>query len=177
MEEIWKTIDECEDYQISNYGRVKSFKYDKINGKVMKPYKTTKGYLQIDLSLDGRKRKNRIHLAIHRLVAKAFIPNPDNLPQVNHKDEDKTNNYVNNLEWCTNEYNCTYGTHVERVTEQIRVPIYSIDENGNVENFPGVREASRQMFERFGKYGNISAVLCGRQKTSLGRQWFYSKSA
>ena len=111
MQEIWKTIEECEDYQISNMGRIKSFKNDKVNGKIMKPYKTTNGYLQIDLSLDGRKRKNRLHLAIHRLVAKAFIPNPDNLPQVNHKDEDKTNNCVTNLEWCTNEYNSNYGIY------------------------------------------------------------------
>ena len=88
MEEIWKPIG-YEGYEVSNLGRVKSYKYNKINGKIMKPYKATKGYLQIDLQLDGRKRENRVHLAIHRLVAMAFIPNPDNLPQVNHKDEDK----------------------------------------------------------------------------------------
>ena len=78
MEEIWKPI-EYEGYEVSNLGRVKSYKYDKINGKIMKPYKDTKGYLQIDLQLDGRKRKSRKHLAVHRLVAITFIPNPDNL--------------------------------------------------------------------------------------------------
>ena len=176
MQEIWKTIEECEDYQISNMGRVKSFKNDKVNGKIMKPYKTTKGYLQIDLSLDGRKRKNRLHLAIHRLVAKAFIPNPDNLPQVNHKDEDKTNNCVTNLEWCTNEYNSNYGTGKERSAEKHRTSIYSIDSNGNIEYFSGVRVAEREMRERYGKKGNISNVLNGKQKTSLGRQWFYEEN-
>lgn len=177
MEEIWKPIEECPDYHISNFGRIKSFKYDKINGKIIKPSECTKGYLQLDLRLDGRKGKNRVHLAVHRLVARAFIPNPDNLPQVNHKDENKTNNNVENLEWCTSEYNCNYGTHVERVTEKIRVPIYSVDEDGNIEYFSGVREAERKMMERFGKHGNVSAALVGRQKTSLGRRWFYQDAS
>ena len=115
MEEIWKPINDYPGYEISNLGRVKSYKMDKINGKIMNPYKTTKGYLQIDISLDGRARKNRRHLAIHRLVAIAFLPNPNNYPQVNHKDENKENNCVNNLEWCTNDYNCHYGTKIEDV--------------------------------------------------------------
>lgn len=155
MEEIWKPIG-YEGYEVSNLGRVKSYKYDKINGKIMKPYKNTKGYLQIDLQLDGRKRENRVHLSVHRLVAIAFIPNPDNLPQVNHKDEDKTNNCVDNLEWCTNDYNAHYGTHIERVAEKIRVPIYSVDKQGNIEHFPSVREADRIVS---GKEYGISAPI------------------
>ena len=120
MEEIWKPINDYPGYEISNLGRVKSYKMDKINGKIMNPYKTTKGYLQIDISLDGRARKNRRHLAIHRLVAIAFLPNPNNYPQVNHKDENKENNCVNNLEWCTNDYNCHYGTKIERCAQSTR---------------------------------------------------------
>ena len=122
MEEIWKSFG-YEDYEVSNFSRVKSYKYDKENGKIMKPYRDTKGYLQIDISLDGRKRKNRKHFVIHRLVAEAFIPNPDNLSQVNHKDENKENNRVDNLEWCTNEYNSRYGTKSERVAEKTRKPV------------------------------------------------------
>lgn len=172
MEEIWKLIG-YEGYEVSNLGRVKSYKYDKINGKIMKPYKNTKGYLQIDLQLDGRKRENRVHLSVHRLVAIAFIPNPDNLPQVNHKDEDKTNNCVDNLEWCTNDYNAHYGTHIERVAEKIRVPIYSVDKQGNIEHFPGVREADRIVSgKEYGISAPISMCLNGKRKTAYGRQWF-----
>lgn len=172
MEEIWKPIG-YEGYEVSNLGRVKSYKYDKINGKIMKPYKNTKGYLQIDLQLDGRKRENRVHLSVHRLVAIAFIPNPDNLPQVNHKDEDKTNNCVDNLEWCTNDYNAHYGTHIERVAEKIRVPIYSVDKQGNIEHFPGVREADRIVSgKEYGISAPISMCLNGKRKTAYGRQWF-----
>ena len=172
MEEIWKPIG-YEGYEVSNLGRVKSYKYDKINGKIMNPYKNTKGYLQIDLQLDGRKRENRVHLAVHRLVAIAFIPNPDNLPQVNHKDEDKTNNCVDNLEWCTNDYNAHYGTHIERVAEKIRMPIYSVDKQGNIEHFPGVREADRIVSgKEYGISAPISMCLNGKRKTAYGRQWF-----
>ena len=172
MEEIWKPIG-YEGYEVSNLGRVKSYKYDKINGKIMKPYKNTKGYLQIDLQLDGRKRENRVHLSVHRLVAIAFIPNPDNLPQVNHKDEDKTNNCVDNLEWCTNDYNAHYGTHIEHVAEKIRMPIYSVDKQGNIEHFPGVREADRIVSgKEYGISAPISMCLNGKRKTAYGRQWF-----
>lgn len=176
MEEIWKSFG-YEDYEVSNFGRVKSYKYDKVNGKIMKPYLDTKGYLQIDLQLDGRKRQNRIHLAVHRLVAKAFIPNPDNLPQVNHIDEDKTNNRVDNLEWCTNEYNCNYGHHGENIAKKTRKPVYSIDKDGNIENFDGVRVAARAMTGNPNHSGgDIVNVINGKRKTAYGRQWFWGTS-
>lgn len=173
MEEIWKPIEECNDYYISNFGRIKSFKYDKVNGKIMKPSRTTKGYLQLDLQLDGRKRQNRVHLAVHRLVARAFIPNPDNLPQVNHKDENKENNRVDNLEWCTNKYNSIYGTKSERVAQKTRKPIYSIDRDGNVEEFDGMRVAARKITGNPNVSGStIGDVIKGKRKTAYGRQWF-----
>lgn len=176
MEEIWKPIEECKDYHISNFGRIKSFKYDKENGKIIKPSRTTKGYLQLDLRLDGRKGEHRVHLAIHRLVAKAFIPNPNNLPQVNHKDEDKTNNHVDNLEWCTNEYNANYGTKSERVTQKRRKPVYSIDSDGNIEHFKGLRDAGRKMSGNLNNSGSsIKYVILGKHKTAYGRKWFYAE--
>lgn len=173
IEEIWKPIEGYNGYMISNFGNVKSYKVDKINGKLMKPYRSTKGYLQIDISLDGRKREHRVHLAVHRLVASAFIPNPDNLPQVNHKDENKTNNCVDNLEWCTNEYNANYGTKSERVAQKTRTPVYSIDKDGNIEEFEGVRVAARSLTgDPNAASSIISSVLNGKYKTAYGRQWF-----
>lgn len=176
MEEIWKPIEECKDYYISNLGRIKSFKYDKVNGKIMKPSRSTKGYLQLDLRLDGRKSQNRVHLGVHRLVARAFIPNPDNLPQVNHKDENKENNCVDNLEWCTNEYNATYGTKSERVAQKRRKPVYSIDENGNIEEFSGLRVAARAMSGNPNDSGSvIGQVAMGKRSSAYGRRWFYKE--
>lgn len=115
MEE-WRSIQGYEGlYEVSSYGRVKSLeRYKSNNGgiqllkeKILRPHNTKKGYLTVQL------RNKRF--TVHRLVAQAFIPNPDNLPQVNHKDEDKTNNNVTNLEWCTAKYNSNYGTAIERM--------------------------------------------------------------
>ena len=115
MEE-WKSIPGYEGlYEVSSYGRVKSLeRYKSNNGgiqlikeKILKPHNTKKGYLTVQFH-------NKI-FKVHRLVAQAFIPNPDNLPMVNHKDEDKTNNNVDNLEWCTAKYNSNYGTSIERM--------------------------------------------------------------
>lgn len=94
MKEIWKNIIEDNNYMISNLGNV----YSKRNKIILKPYKTRKGYLRIMLS-------NKKRYLIHRLVAQAFIPNPENAPQVNHIDGNKQNNSVYNLEWCTQSEN------------------------------------------------------------------------
>ena len=103
--EIWKDILGYEGlYQVSNYGRVRSLKYGKE--KILKQQINTDGYLHIDL-YKNKKRKN---YNVHRLVTIAFLENPNNYPQVNHKDENKQNNHIDNLEWCDYKYNCNYGT-------------------------------------------------------------------
>ena len=103
-------------YQISSKGRVKQLAYTDAKGnkrkeKIMKNKKDKHGYLFIALT----KNYKRNYFSIHRLVALCFIPNPNNLPQVNHIDENKLNNTIGNLEWCTSKYNINYGNHNERV--------------------------------------------------------------
>lgn len=122
MQEIWKDIPGFENiYQVSNIGNVKTLdKYVnssiKNNNKVKRKTKILKqynknGYLQVSLS----KENKRYYFGVHRLVAMAFLPNTNNLPQVNHKDENKLNNKVDNLEWCSAKYNCNYGTRNSKI--------------------------------------------------------------
>ena len=91
--------------------------YEKpITGKQMKQSLHTKGYKTVTLTKDGKSKT----CFVHRIVAEAFIDNPDNMPMVNHKDEDKTNNFLENLEWCTASYNRTYGKAVEKHAKTLR---------------------------------------------------------
>lgn len=122
-EEIWKPVLGYEGlYEVSSYGRVKSVdryvkacyeKYRLHKGKVLSPAKDRYGYLSVVLSYNGKHKT----ITVHILVAQAFIPNPDDLPIINHKDEDKTNNRVENLEWCTAKYNMNYGTRNIRIKD------------------------------------------------------------
>lgn len=108
MKEKWKDIKGYEGlYKISNTGLVSSLHYRKSNKEqILKCGSDKDGYLQVNLCKNGKHKNHKIH----RLVAIHFIENPNNLPQINHKDENKTNNNVDNLEWCTNKYNNNYGT-------------------------------------------------------------------
>ena len=110
MKEIWKDIKDYPNYQVSNLGNVKNIKTNKI----LKPFNTSNEYLKVALSKNGISKQ----FFIHRIVAKAFIPNPNNLPEVNHiKEFEKTNNKVDNLEWCNHSYNQNYGTRNKRVAK------------------------------------------------------------
>ena len=125
LNEIWKKVPYYEGYEVSNYGRVRSidrYVIDKNGvrtfkeGKYLTKHDNGNGYLTVTLSNNGKYKQEYVH----RIVALAFIPNPDKKPQVNHKDEDKQNNYIENLEWVTCKENNNYGTHTERVQATMR---------------------------------------------------------
>ena len=116
--EEWRKIPNYPDYyEVSNLGRIRrTFYYKKGTVvKILVPYIPDNGYARIKIQYPHRK--NTILKPIHRMVALAFLPNPDNLPCINHKDECKYNNRVDNLEWCTYKYNCNYGTGIQRCSE------------------------------------------------------------
>lgn len=123
MIEEWRPIEGYEGlYEVSNTGQVRSLdmyvksrygNYRLHKGKVLSPAKDTNGYLKVNLCYDGKDKIIRVH----RLVAQAFIPNPDNLLEVNHKDEVKSNNCVENLEWCDRKYNINYGSRKDKVRD------------------------------------------------------------
>ena len=118
MAEVWKDVVGYEGlYQVSNLGRLKSAPRPRTKGGLLKPQYDRKGYLTFGLCKNGKSKMAKIH----RLVAEAFIPNPGKLPEVNHKDEQKDNNCVENLEWCTTQYNSNYGTRVARIAATKRV--------------------------------------------------------
>ena len=112
MKEIWKDVKGYEGkYLISNTGKVKSL----TRNRLLKPV-IQKGYMYIHLC---KNSKDKAYL-LHRLVAKHFVSNPDNLPEVNHKNEDKVNNDASNLEWCDAKYNSNYGTRGERISKGLK---------------------------------------------------------
>ena len=119
MIEEWRPIEGYEGlYEVSNTGQVRSLdKYDSMNrflrGRILRLFTDGLGYLRAQL-YSNSKRKSFL---VHRLVAQAFIPNPDNLPQVNHRDENPSNDNVDNLEWCDGKYNVNYGTRIDRIRD------------------------------------------------------------
>lgn len=172
--EIWRDVIGYEGlYQVSNYGRVKSLNYHGgKKEKVLKPGKDRCGYLYVVLCKEGSHKKYKVH----RLVAQAFIPNPNNYPCVNHKDENKTNNCVDNLEWCTYKYNTNYGTCIERsansrINDKRSKPVLQYSLEGNfIKKWPSGREIQRQLgFNQ----GGISNCCLGKCNTAYGYIWRY----
>lgn len=140
-------------YQVTSCGKVWSYR----SKKFLKPRRKKNGYLQVNLCKDG-KQKNYL---IHRLVAEAYLPNPNNLPCVNHKDENKENNALQNLEWCTYEYNNSYGSRNKSV--------YCEELN---RTFDGARAAARELgLDNSG----ISRCCTGERKTCGGYHWKYAE--
>lgn len=108
--EIWKPVVGYEGlYEVSSLGRVKSLKYGRE--KILKPLKHRDGYLQVGLYKNEKQKR----FFVHRLVAEAFLSNPKGLHEINHLDEDKSNNSISNIEWASRSYNVNYGTRTERM--------------------------------------------------------------
>lgn len=167
MEE-WKDIKGYEGlYQISNKGRVKSLGNNKSRKEKIRDGKIdNNGYKRIGLCKNGKEKKYKIH----RLVAQAFLPNPDNLPVVNHKDENKLNNNVENLEWCTQEYNCNYGSRNEKISGKPCKKIICV-ETGEI--FNGSEDIINRMFDGKGYSSYIRKHLIGRTKSCYGYHFKY----
>ena len=160
-----KEIEGFSNYLICSSGEV----YSKISNKVIKGWAVAKGYIGIRLVGDDG---NYHFVKIHRLVAKAFIPNPKNYPQVNHKDENKANNCVDNLEWCTNLYNSNYGTRCKRISAANKgkgsKPIAMFNKTWQlIKIFDSQAQASEYGFTQ----ANVSKVLNGKRKFVKGMRF------
>ena len=171
----WKEIEGSDGkYLISDDGKV----FSCVKNKVLKTHINNKGYERIELPIRGCVRKYHIH----RLVAEAFVENPNNYPIVNHRDENPRNNRYDNLEWCTQKYNCLYGSRMERITSKRKTPsgadnsqskhVYQFDLYGNlIAEFGSCGEAARMTGS---DYRSVSACCRGRLKHTNGFVFSYS---
>ena len=173
MQEIWKDIKGYEGkYQVSNLGNVKAVHYHNGGKEKLLKRGNTRGYLTVVLCKNGQMKTYRVH----RLVAETFISNPNNLPCVNHKDENTLNNNANNLEWCTEKYNNNYGTKKARISETLRQnnlgkPILQYDLRGNfIKQWKNAREIERVLGI---SNGNICSCCKGNRRSTGGYLWRY----
>ena len=177
MTETWKAIAGYEGlYEVSDLGRVKSLNYNHTGKEnILKPFNNSKGYLRVRLCKNGHENA----IAVHRLVACAFLPNPNNLETINHKDEVKTNNTVGNLEWMSRKDNINYGTRNKRASEKninnfgVSKAVQMIDKQTGelLATFPSIRGA--EMVTGISRYG-ICLCCRAKQKSAGGFLWRYS---
>lgn len=166
---FWRNIEGYEGlYQVSIDGEVKSLERISPQGhllkeRIMKPVLNDMGYLRVGLTKGGKSKS----FFVHRLVAQAWIPNPDNLPIINHKDENPLNNRVENLEWCTQKYNVNYGTAIEKRKKPV-VGINPVTGEVVVE-FSSTAEAGRNGY----RMGCILDCCKGKSLTCKGLIWCY----
>lgn len=177
MKEIWKDVLEFKGiYQVSNIGRVRSLDRDvkaktgrikHTRGKILAISHFPNGYCYVNFCVKGIGTSQ----ILHRLVAKAFIPNPNNKAEVNHKDEDINNNIIDNLEWLTSKENANYGTRNKRVSEKLSIKVVQLTKNLEL----------IRIYDSCTKAGNTIGVgeecvirVCkGKQHTSKGYKWMY----
>ena len=170
MIEQWKSIPDYTSnpiYQVSTLGRVKRITRNGVH--ILKPF-SKHDYLYIGLCKNGKQK----HFRLNRLVAEAFIPNPDNLPTVNHKDENKLNNNVYNLEWSTVKDNDNFGTrNIRMANSKKKSPITQYDMTGKIVTiYPGIKDA--QIITGINR-NCIREVCKGTRKSAGGYKWSYYK--
>lgn len=176
--EIWKDIEGWGGmYQVSNMGRVKSLErtvwngrgyYKTVHERILKPKKDKDGYLQVQLWKEGKCKWYKIH----RLVSQAFLANPQNLPEVNHINEIKSDNHVDNLEWVTCKENLNHGTRNQRISEKKSKPVIAINKvSGLIMYWNSAKEASRVL--GIAK-SHICNCLKGRAKSAGNFYWYYA---
>lgn len=158
-------------YEVNQWGQVRN-KNGLLLRQRLKRAKYT-AYKKVSLYKDGEYK----HLYVHRLVAQAFIPNPQGFELVNHKDEDGTNNVVNNLEWCDRSYNATYGSSPKKISKaskgresEKRKAVLCFNPDGTFTRYVSVTEAAKAVN---GTTSNISAACKGKRKTAYGKTWSY----
>ena len=177
IKEIWKTAvydGELYEglYKVSNWGRILSLDY-RHTGKpgLMNPGENTDGYLRVNLHKNGETNL----CYVHRLIAETFLPNPENKPEVNHIDEDKTNNRVENLEWKNHRDNCNHGTRNERIGKtstngKLSKKVLQLSLSGElIREWESTQECGRNGFNQ----GAVAACCRGEQKTHKGFRFMY----
>ena len=178
MDEIWKDVVGYEGlYQVSNLGRVKSLPRRIIVGwadyvskeKILSQANHRQGYKFVCFHRNGKQKTYKVH----RLVAEAFISNPNNYKCINHKNENPSNNNVDNLEWCNHSYNNNYGTRNERVRNATCKIVEQYTKDGQyIRDWNGTREIQRVLGIRC---SNISGACLGKRKTAGGFVWKYKE--
>lgn len=176
MSEVWKDIVNYEGfYQVSNLGRVRSLdRYDNRGifhkSQIIKPKEHPRGYYGISLWKEGKQSQ----FLVHRLVAQAFIPNENDMPDINHRNENKTDNRADNLEWCDKEYNNNYGQHHEKHNSAIgwymRSVIQLSSDGETIATYPSVSEAARSIGV---SAKAIRLCISGKNKKCGGYRWKY----
>ena len=166
---LWAVVNVCPIYEVSSCGKVRNSK----TGKLLSSYRNKQGYLYIKLQIN----KKQTHKAVHRLVAAAFVDNPENKPQVNHLDLNKSNNHYSNLEWATGRENSMHAIKNGAVNYRKRNPsskykyfnVKKLSLNGDlIEEFAGISKAAADT--GINKH-NIHAVIRGDRKSAGGFLW------
>lgn len=178
--EIWKPVNGYEGlYEVSNSGKVRSLRFRNIEGRagILREITLPSGYKYVNLHKDGVAK----HHYLHRLVATAFIPNPNGLPEVNHRNENPGDNTLNNLEWCSSQYNKNYGNRAIKMAETkkdrftgenaVRRSPVVCEETGVI--YPTMRKAAQAVGVTYTK---ISLCCTGKRKTAGGYHWKYAKT-